>query len=161
MLAKSFSACGERIKSLSYSIRKVGGLFPLSLDSLNDITEDNKESLDAMILRYSQCVSMIQDQLFKGIAIAEQEDINDKSNRDKTLLMEKLGAIRSASEFGTAAVLRNKFAHYYPEESAAQLDKLNLLQDEAMFVVDAFTYLVDYAVGKNLIEPMSLDVRDD
>ena len=34
----------------------------------------------------------------------EQEDISDKSNRDKTLLMEKLGAIRSAEEFGTAAM---------------------------------------------------------
>jgi hypothetical protein len=69
---------------------------------------------------------MIQDQLFRGIAYVEQEDISDKSNRDKTLLMEKLGAIKSADAFGTAAVLRNKFSHHYPEEIDSRIERLNL-----------------------------------
>ena len=33
---------------------------------------------------------MIQDQIFRGIAYAEQEDLSNKSNRDKVLLMEIL-----------------------------------------------------------------------
>jgi len=60
---------------------------------------------------------MLQDHIFKGIAIAEQEGLRDKSNRDKSLLMEKLGAIDSAESCGSAAVLRNKLVHVYPEAS--------------------------------------------
>ncbi|MFA6921523.1 MAG: hypothetical protein WC216_06735 [Gallionella sp.] len=155
LLARSVSACKERIASLQYSVAKNAPVFPLSLDSLKNISEDQKESIDAMILRYSQCVSMIQDQLFKGIAIAEQEDINDKSNRDKSLLMEKLGAIKSAADFGVAAVLRNKFAHHYPEESRDQIDKLNSLIREAAFVSGVFDSITAYIENKRLLS------RDD
>jgi len=152
MLKKNFSACSERLGSLIFSMEKMAYLFPLSLDRLGDITEEQKESIDAYIFRYTQCVSMMQDHIFKGIAIAEQEDLSDKSNRDKSLLMEKLGAIESADSFGSATVLRNKFAHVYPEESKEQLEKLNLLPVKSEFVVDAFNHLVFYAVKKGLIE---------
>lgn len=107
-------------------MKKNAGAFPLDLDRLAGLTDEQKESIDALILRYSQCVSMLQDQIFRGIAIAEQENLSDKSNRDKTLLMEKLGVIQSADAFGTAAILRNKFSHHYPEKSKDQLNKLNL-----------------------------------
>ena len=152
MLKKNFSACSERLESLIFSMEKMAYLFPLSLDRLVDIASEQKESIDAYIFRYTQCVSMMQDHIFKGIAIAEQEDLSDKSNRDKSLLMEKLGAIESADSFGSATVLRNKFAHVYPEESNEQLEKLNLLPVKAEFIVDAFNHLVFYAVKKGLIE---------
>jgi hypothetical protein len=83
---------------------------PLTISTLDGMTDEQEECLDALILRYSQCVSMMQDHLFRGIALIEQEDISDKSNRDKALLMEKIGAIQSADAFGTAAMLRNKLA---------------------------------------------------
>lgn len=57
--------------------------------------------------------------------------------------MEKLGAIKSAEKFGTAAVLRNKFAFHSPEESREQLAKLNLLSEEAVFMVAVFDHLVE------------------
>lgn len=94
---------------------------------------------------------MIQEQLFKGIAFLEQEDISDKSNRDKTLLMEKLGAIKSAEAFGTAAMLHNKFSHHYPEESSAQIERLNLIMEEARFVLVTFEEITSYLVRKGFI----------
>lgn len=152
MLKKNFSACSERLGSLIFSMEKMAYLFPLSLDRLGDITDEQKESIDAYIFRYTQCMSMMQDHIFKSIAIAEQEDLSDKSNRDKSLLMEKFGAIESADSFGSATVLRNKFAHVYPEETKEQLEKLNLLPVKSAFVLDAFNHLVFYAVKKGLIE---------
>jgi uncharacterized protein YutE (UPF0331/DUF86 family) len=94
---------------------------------------------------------MIQDQIFKGIAFLEQEDISDKSNRDKALLMEKLGAIRSAEEFGTAALLRNKFAHHYPEVSRARLERLNLLPIEAALVIETFDAIEKFLKNKQFL----------
>ena len=95
---------------------------------------------------------MIQDQLFRGIAYVEQENLQDKSNRDKSLLMEKLGAIRSADEFGTAAVLRNKFSHHYPEDSLEQIERLNLLVKEAVFVIIVFEEIVAFLKRKGFID---------
>lgn len=151
LLQKSFDSCFERTKSLTYSLNKMRPLFELTPETAALLTDEQKESLDALIIRYTQCVSIIQDQIFKGLAIAEQEDITDKSNRDKTLLMEKLGAIESADEFGLAAILRNKFAHHYPEELQEQVEKLNFLFEKAQFIVGSFEELVTYTVNKGFI----------
>ena len=152
MLASSFEACRQRIEKLRYSMQKNAALFPLTPAPLASLGEEQEESIDAFILRYSQCVSMMQDQLFRGIAYLEQEDISDKSNRDKTLLMEKLGAIKSAEDFGTAAMLRNKFSYHYPEETIDRMERLKLVMDEADFVVTCFGDISDYLERKGLVK---------
>jgi len=126
ILLSNIDACKQRIEKLTYSLNKNRDLFPLIIKSVAHLSDEQEESIDALILRYSQIVAMIQDQIFRGIAYLEQEDISNKSNRDKVLLMEKLGAIRSADEFGTAAVLRNKFAHHYLEAIKDRIARLNL-----------------------------------
>ncbi|WP_152547588.1 hypothetical protein [Nitrincola lacisaponensis] len=136
---------------LIYSLNKIRGLFPLDGQALALLSEEQEESIDALILRYSQSVAMIQDQLFRGIAYVEQEDISDKSNRDKALLMEKLGAIQSAEAFGSAAMLRNKFAHHYPEETAARLERLNLVIEESEYLIETFHQIKDYLHTKNIV----------
>jgi hypothetical protein len=151
MLKDSWVACKQRQEKLKYSLEKNQSCFPLDISSLQLITDEQEESIDALILRYSQCVTMIQEQIFKGIAYLEQEDISDKSNRDKALLMEKLGAIRSAEDFGTAALLRNKFAHHYPEVTQSRIDRLNLLPIEASFVLDAFGEIEKYLLRKKFV----------
>lgn len=153
ILLASLEACRQRIDKLRFSAEKNAALFPLTLAQLAALTDEQEESIDAMILRYSQCVTMIQEQLFRGIAYLEQEDISDKSNRDKTLLMEKLGAIKSAEAFGTAAMLRNKFSHHYPEESSARLERLNLVMEEASFVMASFDEITAYLRRKGFIAP--------
>lgn len=151
LLAQSLQACQQRVEKLVYSLAKNSALFPVTAESITQWDDEQEESVDAYILRYSQCVTMIQEQIFKGIAYLEQEDISDKSNRDKTLLMEKLGAIRSAEEFGTAALLRNKFAHHYPEVTQVRIDRLNLLPAEATHVVDTFRIIQKYLDLKKLL----------
>jgi hypothetical protein len=151
MLSASLAGCRQRIQKLAYSMQKSAVLFPLTPEALAALDDAQEESIDALILRYSQCVSMIQEQLFRGIAYLEQEDISDKSNRDKTLLMEKLGAIKSAEDFGTAAMLRNKFSHHYPEEAIDRMERLNLVMEEAEFVVTCFDEISSYLERKGLI----------
>lgn len=151
MLLNSLEACRQRIEKLRYSIAKTAVLFPIDPQALQLLTEAQEESVDALIWRYSQCVTMMQEQLFRGIAYLEQEDISDKSNRDKTLLMEKLGAIRSAEDFGTAAMLRNKFSHHYPEDIGNRLERLNLVIDEAKLVVTCFGEIHVYLKQKGFI----------
>ncbi len=148
ILQRNVEACSQRIAKLNYSVNKNRGIFPLNAGTVTSLTDEQEESIDALILRYAQTVSMIQDHVFRGIAYAEQEDLSDKSNRDKVLLMEKLGAIRSADEFGTAAVLRNKFSHHYPEDAEQRIDRLNLVVQEADFVIDTFQGIIVFLKRK-------------
>lgn len=151
LLQSNLLACEQRIFKLKYSLEKVAYLFPLTLTTITCLNDEEEESIDALILRYSQSVAMIQDHIFRGIAIVEQEDISDKSNRDRALLMEKLGAINSADLFGTAALLRNKFAHHYPEEADARLERLNLVIEESEYLITMFAQIKDYLHKKQFI----------
>lgn len=151
MLLGSLEDCQQRIEKLKYSLQKNAALFPLTPAVLASLGMEQEESIDALILRYSQCVSIIQDQIFRGIAYLEQEDLSDKSNRDRTLLMEKLGAIKSAEDFGTAALLRNKFSHHYPEETTDIIERLNLVMSEARFVTECFRDICAYLQRKGLV----------
>lgn len=151
ILLANLAACGQRIQKLAYSLNKNRTLFPITLARVEALTDDQEESIDALILRYSQCVAMIQDQIFRGIAYVEQEDLSDKSNRDKTRLMEKLGAIQSADDFGTAAILRNKFSHHYPEEASLRIERLNLVVAEAEYVIATFADIMAYIARKGFV----------
>jgi hypothetical protein len=144
----NFSACAQRINKLAQSLNKTKLFLPLTIGTLDRMTDAQEECLDALILRYSQCVSMMQDHLFRGIALIEQEDISDKSNRDKALLMEKIGAIQSADAFGTAAMLRNKLAHHYPEVAAQRIERINLISTETKLVLETFKEISDFAKRK-------------
>ena len=152
ILLGNIDACKQRIEKLSYSLNKNRPLFPLTTKTVAQLSDEQEESIDALILRYSQIVSMIQDQVFRGIAYIEQEDISHKSNRDKVLLMEKLGAIHSADEFGTAAVLRNKFAHHYPEAITERMNRLNLVIEEADFMITVFEDVLAFMRFKGHLE---------
>ena len=151
LLLASFDACAQRVQKLRYSLEKNSSLFPLTRERARNLSDVQEESIDALILRYSQCVAMIQDQLFRGIAFVEREDINDKSNRDRALLMEKLGAIKSAEAFGTAAILRNKFSHHYPEEVDSRIDRLNLVVEESGYVIATFDDISAFLARKGFL----------
>jgi len=134
---------------LAYSIKRVHalGLAPLTLARIAALGDGETEVLDAFIYRYGSLVSNIQDSIFKSIGEAEQEPVNAMSNRDKANLMERLGALPSASEFATLAVIRNKLMHDYPEEAQKQLDRMNFIVAEAPHLLAVFQSIARY-VGK-------------
>ena len=151
ILLANLTATRQRISKLSYSLEKNKLLFPLTLETVSNLNDEHEESIDALILRYSQSVSMIQDHVFRGIAYMEQEDLSDKSNRDKALLMEKIGAIKSADDFGTATILRNKLSHHYPEDIEKRIERLNLIVTEAGFVISTFQDIFNFLERKGYL----------
>jgi hypothetical protein len=131
---------------LAYSVKRVRslGLAPLTLAKLAALGDGEMEVLDAFIYRYGSLVSNIQDSIFKSIGEAEQEPVNAMSNRDKVNLMEKLGALPSATEFASLAVIRNKLMHDYPEEAQKQIDRMNFIIDEAPRLLSLFLGIAGY-----------------
>ncbi len=61
LLLQSLQSCQQRIDKLKYSLNKNAASFPVSAQALANWDEPREESIDAFILRYSQCVTMIQE----------------------------------------------------------------------------------------------------
>ncbi len=51
ILRASLAACGQRIQKLAYSRNKNRAMFPLTLVGVEALTDDQEESIDALILR--------------------------------------------------------------------------------------------------------------
>ncbi|MHB1677534.1 MAG: hypothetical protein ACYCSS_08350 [Sulfuriferula sp.] len=45
-------------------------------------------------------------------------------------------------------MLRNKFSHHYPEDVEQRLERLNLVVQEAEFVIQVFQGIVDFMARK-------------
>ncbi len=132
---------------LAYSISKAKrlNLDPLSIEKLAVLSDDEMEVIDAYLFRYGSLVSNIQDAIFKSIGEVEQEPVSTMSNRDKSNLMERLGALPSAEEFSSLAIVRNKLMHDYPEEMQKHLDRVNFITSEAPRLVEVFLGIAKYA----------------
>jgi hypothetical protein len=48
-------ACSQRVGKLRQSVGKTRALSPLAIARAQSLTDDEGESIDALILRYSQC----------------------------------------------------------------------------------------------------------
>lgn len=138
-------------RRLSYSRSSVASLFPMSPDRLDRVTEAEEERLDALLFRFSSAFSMIQDHLFKSIAIIEGEDISTSSRRDIANLMEKLGAIPSSGEITALSALRNKVSHVYPDHPEKQAEILNGIHQNAEVLLGVMRDLSAYVVRKGLL----------
>lgn len=138
-------------RRLSYSRSSVAGLFPMSPDRLDRITDTEEERLDALLFRFSSALSMVQDHLFKSIAIIEGEDISTSSRRDVANLMEKLGAIPSSGEITALSALRNKVSHVYPDHPEKQAEILNGIHQNAEVLLGVMRDLSAYVVRKGLL----------
>ncbi len=138
-------------KRLAWSHDRISPLFPLKSDGVSVLDNESEERLDAYLHRFNTLFSMIQDHLFKGIALLEMEDISNRSNRDKTNLMEKLGVISSATGFSTMAELRNKLSHHYPNEAEKQAERLTAAWKAGPQILSVLTDVIRYATDKKLV----------
>ncbi len=130
------------------------GLTPLTMEKLRHLSDADMEVIDAYLFRYGSLVSNIQDSIFKSIGELEQEPVSTMSNRDKTNLMERLGALPSAQAFASLAVIRNKLMHEYPEEAQKHLDRVNFIAQEAPRLVAIFIGILRYAEKFNILMPL-------
>ena len=55
MLRTSMLACSQRVGKLRQSVGKTRALSPLTIARAQSLTDDEEVSIDALILRYSQC----------------------------------------------------------------------------------------------------------
>lgn len=132
---------------LSYSIHKADKqkMHSLTVEQIKNLNDDDLELLDAYLFRYGSLVSSIQDGLFKTIAEIEMEPFNKLSNRDKTNLMERLGALPSAQAFSSLAIIRNKLMHEYPDDIDKHAERINSIIDKSSDLIYVLIDIIKYS----------------
>lgn len=136
---------------LDYSIKQLQAIMPLTTDTINQLSDEQVESLDAFAKRYEQLQDTLQNKLLRGIALLEQENISNYSRRDINNLMEKLGVIPSAKEFADYALIRNRLAHEYPDDPTRQSQRLNMAFQSASKLHQLVACVGTYLTQKSLL----------
>jgi hypothetical protein len=104
-------------------------------------------AVDALFQRYISLVSVMQDRLFKSIAVVEQEEAHGPSRRDLTVLMEKLGRPTLQREHD-----REKHSGAYCLSRVDdRVERLNETLRNAVFLVQAFNEALDFVVHRRLL----------
>jgi uncharacterized protein YutE (UPF0331/DUF86 family) len=136
---------------LAWSQERVANLFPVEVDSVANFDDETEEKLDAWLHRFNSLASMIQDSLFKSAGLLEQEDVAAMSNRDKTLLMERIGVVQSATGFSNLTTLRNKLAHNYPDDPEKQSERLNAVWHAVADLLQVMNAILTFMERKHRI----------
>ncbi len=110
---------------LQSSAAKLQDLFPLPASAIDHLTEPRQETLDAFLKRFEQVVDLVENRLFRGLALLEGEDLAERSKRDITLLMERLDVVGAADAWSACSMLRNKLAHDYPDAPELRAERVN------------------------------------
>jgi hypothetical protein len=148
ILTENLTAGAKVAKRLLWSCERVAHLLPLDAKKVDLLTDEQEESFDALLLRFNSLTAMVQDHITRGILTLEEEDVSKKSQRDRRVLMERLGALKPELHFGTLAELRNRIAHFYPDESAKQAEILNEVHGRSKDLIEGYNEALRYADQK-------------
>ena len=132
---RAAEGCARR---LTRSQGKLASDFPLSPAAVSALPPEVEDDLDAFLKRYEQLVNIIQDELFKVVAIIGGEDIRGLARREVAELMGRLGVLRSAASFGVLVGIRNRIAHIYPDDPERQARNLNAADDSVPDLLAAY-----------------------
>ena len=125
LASQALRAAAGYARRLVRSQRALAPQFPLSPATIGALSPEVEDDLDAFLKRYEQLVSVIQDELFKAVAILGGEEIRGLARREVTELMDRLGALPSAERFRVIVAIRNRIAHVYPDDPGRQTQNLN------------------------------------
>ncbi len=152
ILKENTDAADRIAKRLSGSLNKLSGFVPISAHDLENLDDIKQEALDAFIKRFEQLQDNIENRLFKGIAVLENEDVTVLSKRDIAIKMERFRVIASADEWTAISLLRNKLAHDYPGEAEKQAERINEAAKRGKDLLKVNERIKEYALAKGFIK---------
>jgi len=96
-----------------------------------NLNDDQVQSLDQFILRFSKLQDAMGGRLFPAILQYLQEQYEERPMLDKLNRLEKLGFIQRTEAWQVIRMARNKFAHEYPDDFAKNAALINLASSAA------------------------------
>jgi len=129
-LFTSIQKCKLHLQRLKYASDKIAGLFPLTIDKYNAVSEATIGNIDQMVFRFTKLQDEIGNNTFRFLLAYLQEDIDGKPFRDILNTLERLQIIDSGDIWLSLREIRNDLAHEYPMMLDETIEKLNQLYTE-------------------------------
>ncbi len=124
ILLHELRMCDKQAKRLVYSLKHVKKIAPFTRENIVDATEQEIETIDAFILRFSRLQDILGKKIFRFLLEISGEELVimiDVLNK-----MEKINIINDANEWMNIREIRNFAIHEYAEDDAQHVvDSLN------------------------------------
>jgi len=131
-LLKIFNECDKHIIRIQSASTKMQSIMPLDKDKYLNLSDDEVESIDQFLFRFSKLQDAMGEKLFKTILLYLEENIENKPFIDILNRLEKLELLVDVNVWRELRNDRNDLAHNYdddPEETSEVINRLYYKKD--------------------------------
>jgi hypothetical protein len=125
-LEDAWRQCQRHLHHLQHALRSMEGKLPLTGQRLASLHDDSVQALDQFVLRFGRLQDAMGARLLPVILAVLQEPYEDRPMIDKLNRLEKLGFLESSDQWQQLRIIRNRFAHDYPDDPEKNAALLNL-----------------------------------
>lgn len=126
-LRQTSRECASHLQRMHQAHRRLRAFMPVTADTVKALDEEQVASLDQYIYRFTKWQDTMGMRLFPQSLELLAEDTEPAAFIDKLNRLEKLGALRSATEWLELRQLRNTLAHEYSDRPEDLTEGINLL----------------------------------
>jgi hypothetical protein len=125
-LQDAWRECERNAYHLQRAMQQLQPLLPLDGVHFQTLTDDQIQTLDQFILRFTKLQDAMGSHLFSAILGFLQEPYEERPMLDKLHRLEKLGYLQDALAWSDVRTIRNKFAHDYPDDPDKNAALINI-----------------------------------
>ncbi|MCL5427350.1 MAG: hypothetical protein M1154_17330 [Gammaproteobacteria bacterium] len=115
-LHDAWRECQRHRHFIDYALSSLETSLPLTGERLALLSDAEIQSLDQFVLRFGKLQDAIGARLLPSVLLYLQEPYEDRPMLDKLHRLEKLGYIEDSEQWQALRILRNRFAHEYPDD---------------------------------------------
>ncbi len=145
----SMETADRHNKRLTWAIKKMANIMPLTADRFEKLTDDELAFFDVFSTRFSKLQNILGTKVLPAILEVTQEPGEYPTFIDKLNRLEKMGAIPSADEWTEFREIRNQFTHDYPDDPQLNANLLNNAYTQGKKLQSTFAYIKKY-IQKNI-----------
>ena len=146
------AGCEAHNSRMRSALKKLSQLFPLSVNTFINLSEDQVSYIDQLILRYLKLQDLMGQKLFMLSLLILEEDYTDRPFLDIINRLEQLNIIDSAEKWIALREVRNLITHDYPHMTDELVDGLNQLSLKAIELSEQYEKVRNYITGRLLID---------
>jgi len=124
-LLEAWRQCERHMHHLKHAVLALAPVLPVMPMSIANMDDEVVQDWDQFILRFTKLQDAMGARLYPALLDYLQEPYQDRPMLDKLHRLESLSYLSSADEWNTLRVIRNTFAHDYPQDDALKAAYLN------------------------------------
>ncbi|MFI4918401.1 MAG: hypothetical protein ACHP65_02480 [Legionellales bacterium] len=141
---KALYECELHQKRIKYALNKLKKFMPLTVQHYKNLKEDQIETLDQFLYRFSKLQDVIGQRLFSGILELLEEPFKEMSFLDRLNRLEQLHLIESKEQWLMLRNLRNSLAHEYEDDPQGMCQAINHIYNSYPLLTGFFVKIQDF-----------------